>query len=136
MMTVKLKQNSWHFWLANFGEKRESAYGSDICSYMRSVMIGTFWFLFVATIGLAVASWVLASFGNLIGWLLFDYQLEKYAVGFFIFFGTAFSAIAAFLVIVFGKETIENKLQQAKPGFVRLAYRSWKDKFCAKVEFE
>lgn len=137
MMTFNLKHDSWHFWLANFGERRVYAsHGTDICSYVRSVLIGTFWFLFVATIGVGLAVVALASFINGIGWLLFGYELEEYARGFFIFFGSLIGMAVLLLGSVFTKETIENKLQEAKPGFVRLAYRSWKDKFCAKVEFE
>jgi len=131
MKTFELKRESWHYWLANFGEPGGRVHTeTDICSYIRYVMIGSFWFTVTGVIGLAFVSWLSHSIGNLIGWLLFDYVLEKSSFAFFLFFGT----IALLLTFIAGTVYVKEKVEESEPGFARLAYRSWKDKFCAKVK--
>ena len=127
MKTFELKKKSWHYWIANFGEERVYE-STDICSYIRYVIKGGLLFLLVASVGIFLGGSLLFSIGNLFGWLFLGYELEKVTF-------TTFSVIILFGALIgffLGKEAIE----QSEPGFVRLAYRSWKDKFCAKVELK
>jgi hypothetical protein len=133
MKTFQLKKDSWHYKLANFGVDH-AAYrvyeSSDICSYIRYVMYGLFWFLVVSTIVLALGGFALYSIGNLIGWLFLGYILESGTIGFFIIIG----AFSLFIGTTAAVMITKDRMQHEEPGFVRLAYRSWKNKFCAKVE--
>ena len=131
MKTFELKKKSWHYFLANFGSERVYSH-TDICAYIRYVIYGTFWFIIMGGAGAFFSGCVLFSIGNLFSWLFLGYELEKMTVGVFTMF-SAFFMMGLFLV---GKDTIQHKMRDGEPGFVRLAYRSWKDKFCAKVELK
>ena len=131
MKTFELKRKSWHYWLANFAEERVWLH-ADICSYIRSVLVGTFWFSVMAFTASVVAGFVLYAFGNLFSWLFLGYQLSDVTT---IVFSTIFGLLLVFVFLISG-EKIHYKLRDSEPGFARLAYRSWKDKFCAKVEFK
>lgn len=134
MKPFKLKKDSWHFWLATFGDKNrvDHRYGDDICHYIRSVLVGAFWATFALVAASLFTAWVGFSFGNLIGWLFFGYVLDLATVFFFMFaaFIGALVGWAAFM------DWRREHCADREPGFVTLAYRKFKTKTCAMVEFE
>ena len=131
MKIFELKKNSWHYRLANFGSDRVCLH-SDICTYIRSVMIGAFWFAAVLAVGLFFAGCTLFAIGNLFSWLFLGYELAQVTIS----IGMIYFSVTLMFAYLYGREVVQYKIRDGEPGFVRLAYRSWKDKFCAKVEFE
>ena len=127
MKTFEFKLKSWHFWLANFGETR--VYGTtDICSYIRNVLKGLLLFIiFLLTIG-GLGGLLCFVVGNIIGWLFMDYQLHDASL----FVG----GLTLGFIVLIGSLVAKEEIQSKEPGVVRLAYRSWKDKFCARIEFK
>lgn len=155
MKEVKFSQNSWHWRLANtYGnaktrydyETETDKYEGDICSYTRSVILGALAALFLtAVLGLIAASianfgaWVVAGF--LVGsWVKID------ALGFLIIALTIAVAVVAAMFYVVMKHEKWTRVRRArkqelamaeeeKPeGFVKAAYRKFKDKTCFRVE--
>lgn len=128
MKTFELKKKSWHYWLANFGDLRVGT-NTDICSYIRCVIWGAFWLLVAAGAGAFLSGCVLFAIGNLFSWLFLGYELSNMTVGVFTVLSALFLTGLAFV----SREAIAEKMSKSEPGFVRLAYRSWKDKFCARI---
>lgn len=141
MKELNFKTGTWHYWLANFPERRiYASVGSDICAYTRAVLSGLlFVTLMTLTIGYLLslfAYMILYSIGNVIGWLFFGYILESTSVG-------VLSIVFGFVLFVFAlayymdkRDEIFERLEKSEPGFIRTAYRSWKDKYCARVKFD
>jgi hypothetical protein len=133
MKTITLGR-SWHFWLANFGHKRIYADATtNICEYTRAVLTGTFW-AFVSLVFAAIfGGWVLASIGNIIGWVFLGYELERYSV-LLLLIVALFSSV---ILIFMGREWWDNRPKNdAPPTFVGTAYRKFKSKTCFEVEFK
>ena len=131
MKTFELKRKSWHYLLANFGSDRVCL-ESDICTYIRSVMIGAFWFAAVLAVGLFFAGCSLFAIGNLFSWLFLGYELAQVTITMGIIY-FAFLCLITYLLV---SEKVQDIMRDSEPGFVHLVYHSWKDKFCAKVEFK
>ena len=134
MKTIKFKTDSWHYKFVSQWDPIvvHRTGGTDICSYVRALMLGlTVMALLFGILGL-FAGVLLYAIGNWIGYFLFGYALSE---------GTPFVTIiyACFGAFIWYNQWKENRVvneKEKEPGFIRLAYRSWKDKFCAKVEFE
>ncbi len=148
-MKFELKRDSWHYRLANFASEdgnRRVYRDSDICTYIRALMLGAFWFL--------VCLWFVALAGIWVGTTV--YNLYTFAV-----YGSALTApaivlccliitLALIVVIAVQVERYKERKHQRrmeilrqggevpepKPGFIRLAYRKFKDKTCFKLEFK
>jgi hypothetical protein len=127
MKTIELKRKSWHYWLANFGEERVYS-ATDICSYIRYVIFGTSLFLLSLAGGVSLTIWVLVSVANIFSWLFWGHELNTAS--------QILIGVVAGFGIMFGTMAGKVKMQDSEPGFVRLAYRSWKDKFCARIELK
>ena len=152
MKEVKFSQNSWHWRLAKtYGnaktrydyETETDKYEGDICSYTRSVMWGILGALVVtAVLGIVAASianfgaWVVVGF--LVGsWVKLD-PLGAIIIGIMIV--VALGALVIYACANYEKWKRKRKYKRAmfeeeKPeGFVKAAYRKFKDKTCFKVE--
>lgn len=131
MKTFELKKKSWHYWLANFGGERVYTH-TDICAYIRYVMYGTFFLMLVAAFLATLSGATLFAIGNLFSWLFLGYQLHDITQ---VIFGilVGFSLMIA---VMAAKAHYNVNVRDSEPGFVRLAYRSWKDKFCARIELK
>lgn len=126
---------SWHYYLANFADKR--VYDeTDICTYTRAIMKGTFWFSLVCVFFLTIAGLVLGTFYNIYD-MVFNggpLQLQTVLVGMFV----------AFCTSVFGlhvlKEWYDNRPVKERPPreptFVGLAYNKFKNKTCFRINFK
>lgn len=131
MKTFKLNRDSWHFRLANFVTNRVYS-DTDICTYVRSVIQGALWLAFATAIVACVGGAAVFTVFNIFGFLFFGQEFHLVSVMVL----TNVTILGLFIGIFIAKEKYEEKTRFDKPGFIRLAYRSWKDKFCAKVEFE
>lgn len=133
MKEIVLEQKSWHYWLATFGNKyRVNWHGDDICHYIRSVMVGTFLFLLMVIVGSFLGGVFLFSVANLFSWLFLGYELHKASIGFLSIFGGVFLALG----LAVTHEAVKEKMNENEPGFVRAAYRKFKDKTCFYIKFK
>lgn len=136
MLTFDSK--SLHYKLALLGGLSEYDDDSNICEYTRHVMFGM---VIVLLIGLLIAF-----MGTILANMLF-------AIGFSLTYGMLIfseAAIAGFIVSTIGAiwfgiwklhdaadEYRRNTRHEPKKpdGFVKHAYKSWKEKYCVKIEF-
>jgi len=132
MKTYTLKKDSWHYWLASFGDELRMYSVYDICSYIRAMLVGSFQLLFVAVVISAISGAVLYSIGNLFSWLFLGYQLSQLTI----MVSALFAGLIGAAIIIGIIETSKNRVRTTEPGFVRLAYRRFKEKTCSLVEFE
>ena len=138
MKAFVLDSNSWHFWLSNFGARRIwPDEETDICEYTRAVISGTFSLFAVTLFWAIISAWVGFSFYNL-GEYLFGY-VDKVIPTTVMFFGVILALTGA-ITYIFIKEKVVDYLDNREPstkepGFATLAYRKFKDKTCARIEF-
>ena len=132
MKTYTLKKDSWHYWLASFGDDLRMYGVYDICGYIRAMLVGTFQLLFVTAVISAIAGVILYSIGNIFSWLFLGYQLSQLTI----MVSALLAGLIGAAVIISFIEASKNRVQSTEPGFVRLAYRRFKEKTCSLVEFE
>lgn len=150
MKTLTFDKNSWHFLIATkiagytapfeytYNDGTTAVHGDpgDICTYSKHVMGGMF-LLTLSGLAIAGASWVVVHM--LLG------------VWFSLMLGTFFVSevgIAGFIVTILAgiivgvkwrsdrKMSTEYRNRLVKPdGFVKHAYKSWKEKFCLSINF-
>ena len=151
-MEFELDTKSWHFWLANFGTRRVREWrdDNDLCSYVRAVFWGTFWF----TIAASVSIFVVALTGNMFYEL---YMFYAYGVAISVFGEIAYliyiSIIGIFSLFVLAWFIVEKAIPAARktymkvcygtyekrhgpPSFLTLTYRKFKEKTCFKIKFK
>lgn len=131
MKEFKFSRKSWHYRLANFGSDRVWR-DDDICNYIRSVIAGAILFVGMLIMLFLLGTLAIFSVYNAIEWLFFGGELLPPTI---LFFGVVggLGLIAACAIFLDWRRTHH---VEKEPGFVGLAYRSWKNKFCAKVSFE
>ena len=114
---MKINKNSWHYRLVESVDV-VSLYGRrDICSYTRAV-IGTIFILFVDLMLFGMLLAILAK-------LFYESPV-----------GTATALGVAILGFYLAFRIVRSVDDPKKePGFVKQAYRSWKDKYCIRVEY-
>lgn len=137
MKSFVLDCNSWHFRLANFGNRRIwSDEETDICEYTRAVMSGTF-LLFGAALGTMLGIlWVGASFYNIYTFFAEDAKIEAWTLILLMFSGGILLASGIILFREWWKSRPVKDGPEKEPGFIKLAYRKVKDKTCARIEFK
>lgn len=132
MKTFKLSKNSWHYWLASFGDDLRMYSVYDICSYVRAMLVGSFQLLFVTAVICLIGGAILYSIGNAFSWLFLGYKLSELTIA----ISALFAGLIGAAVIISAIEASKNTVKKTEPGFVRLAYRRFKEKTCSLVEFE
>lgn len=143
MKTLKFNSKSWHYFLATrIGDFDDDG---DFCAYVRSVICGILGLLFVA----AAAAFVLYSLGREVYaaytcWFtpVCTYGKFEQAVV------TGVAIMAGVVGFIFALIWNINRRQRIRteiylghrpapqPSFVKLAYKSIKEKTCFKVEFK
>lgn len=140
-MEFTLKKDSWHFWVANFMAKRvrpEWDEGNDICSYTRAFFGGLFWLTMAVVFSVGGVCWVGASLWSIFSYLFLDAAKIEFHTQLFLFMvGT----LGLFVAIIAAKIKIQeyredHPAKEKPPGFVKLAYRKFKDKTCFRLNFE
>ena len=127
MNTIKLNRNSWHYRLYEcYANKYFEP--NDICVYTKNVILGAITVFFITAIAvvasIAVGDFLLWSYFNL---FVGSVDMETPAAIFLMF--------AAFAILIFGIDTFQD-YSKFHDNFVTSAYRSYKDKYCVKVEVE
>jgi hypothetical protein len=145
---IQLNRKSWHFWLASkFGDYcySEPEY-QNVCTYTRCFLKGLIVFI-ISTIltvfmGAIFLGLPLFALGWLIGYMFGFFSLfdPKSRLADTVFSGFLLSLMWIVFGIIFGivKFWKNGKKFAAvkQPSFLKVAYRSWKDKYCIKVEFK
>jgi len=139
MKTFALNKNSWHYRLASeYGGLHRWQDSTDICSYTKEIFKGLF-ILALMLVAVAVVSQLVVHLVLGIGfsiyagmWIGSDWAwaaatILVVAVGYIVIL-LAFSLTCKGGKIA--KETISNT------EFFKVAYSSWKDKYCARIEFK
>lgn len=150
MKAFTLKENSWHFWLVNFGGKRiKASWGeTDICEYTRCFLKGLFWFIIASLAIGAISAYVVASLVNLFATMFLGYILAPWTISFLMIIGAiglAWVAISVSEILSLRREEQYRKIRELKdkgewvppePGFLKLMYRKFKDKTCVRIKIE
>lgn len=139
MKQLTLNKNSWHFLVATkMGGYNDRYDDSDICSYSRKIASGL---LRLGFCGLLIA---------MIGFIMFH---TLFGIWFSIMFGTFFFTslgmvgvgfiVLAVQIVVVSKvlgylqnRSTSTEYRNRPDGFIKHAYKSWKEKFCVQVEFK
>jgi hypothetical protein len=142
-MNVLLKSRSWHFWIANFGHKRISTYGTDICDYTRAFIKGFFWLTIYAAAALLFGAGTLN--GIFEGYMYFMYDIkvslgtELIAMIWAVIGVLLFTLVSTFATIEYGIPAVKsayNKIPRSdEPTFIGSVYRKFKDKTCFRIQF-
>ena len=137
MKSLTFNRNSWHYKIAYHIAGYRSWHGSDICTYTRYVMGA----LFVIFIGVALGLCVLyVLFQTLIG-IVFSLMTWTWMFTELGFLGLiVLSVLSMIFSVIYIKKKIEDKNREVnripKPdGFVKNAYKSWKEKYCVRIKF-
>jgi hypothetical protein len=142
MKSYTLKANSWHLWLANWGHIRiRVEHGTDICSYIRAVIAGTFNMIGVSIIVGGLLGLIAFAEGSCLLWIYqcitggFGEPSGPAIVG--TFMNCVF--LVTFVIHNF-KEWWENREvkpnTEVEPGFIGLARQKFKNKTCFKIDFK
>jgi len=141
MEATKINRSSWHCKIANFGG-HQNWNDTDICQYTRDFLLGV---ILVSGIGMGCIA-LYATVCAFTGAMLYD-------IFALIVYGASFSEIGVFGLIVWfivtfsitvwavsaGKIRLwpkrKYKYEEPKePGFLKLAYRAHKEKYCFRIE--
>lgn len=145
MKALTFNKNSWHFLLATkMGHyrpyDRESGYGdnADICTYSRHVMGGLL-LLTLAAAAIAFAGFIVSHIllGIWFSIMLGTWFFSDWAVGAMIVLGIGAFVIGMKVAIDWQYERRMSSEYRNRPdGFVKHAYKSWKEKYCVQIEFK
>jgi hypothetical protein len=138
---ITLNKNSWHYRLATEYGGYTTYDGQDICTYTKSI-IGSLVVIAFCLLLFSFFSMLIIHFGlgivfSFITGTLFFSEMGWAAFAIFIVFGGG----AASLWIIFylrdrRREQIERDGLLDHDGFLKHAYRSWKEKYCVRISFE
>lgn len=141
-MVFNVNPKSWHFrlleinafWKINpnrgswdYGRWIDRRLPDDFCGYWRKVIFT----LLADLVVLAMAIALIMTMG---------YQTYKDPIGALVFVGVLICTIFGFLGIMaigYWFENMENRPSRDKnPSIIAMKYRSWKNKYCPKVEYD
>ena len=134
---MKIKKDSWHYKLANFGDSHGYVpYSSDICSYTKHVI----WGLLLGFMAFLAILAFIYCIGNTLAFLA---AISVYGIWFepgwpaqiILTLIITVGLFSLFFVIYPIVDNIVNS-DYNTDKFVPSAYRSFKNKFCIKVEIE
>lgn len=142
MKTFTFNRKSYHYTLADRGGFYESRWEDehdDLCKYLRCVFKGLLVTMLVMILASA-AGLVVVDVLAAIGFSLYHGMWIFGPIASVALFITG--VLTGAILIVAGGHWLKNaitensrKLVQKEDGFVGVAYRSWKDKFCARLSF-
>lgn len=138
MKSLKFNRKSWHYELAKHGGYDDS-YKSDICEYTKAILKGIF-SLFILLSAFALITFVVIdmAFG-----IVFSIISGMWLMGVAGMTGIVILVLGSFVFSLFAiSEYIGNwnagrryKASGQPDSFVTHAYKSWKNRFCAKITF-
>ena len=144
MTPIEFNRKSWHYKVARWGQLRTNyADETDLCTYTRAFLWGLFLMAFVFAIlgGLVISE--LAFFWQVGYWALHGTALAFHGfggLGALINIAVSLIALAVMLIaaVAYTVEWFQmrriRKNSSVQPGFISLAYRGWKNKFCVPIK--
>jgi len=138
MKPIEIDRNSWHYKAAEFSDHGKIYYCKDICQYSRRVLGGCFWIALISLTAIFFTAmltymaadfiaWVAAMIVHL-GWV----QPEPAALATLMLLVVGSCVVTLFAIPrVF--RTVSEKIDMP---FVKTAYSSWKEKWCAPIEIK
>jgi hypothetical protein len=132
MMSLTFNKRSWHYAIAKFGGF-DSYEDQDLCTYTSKFLKGVFWGSMLACLIAAVgfAAWHFI-FGIIFSILAGEVVMSEIGV----VFGILVLVLLLFVAIAAGAEKYRESREfrpQKPDGFVKNAYKGWKEKFCVKI---
>lgn len=145
MKALTFNKNSWHYLLATKMAHyrpydREHGYGdnTDICTYSRHVMGGLL-LLTLAAAGIAFAGFIASHIllGVWFSIMLGTWFFSDWAIGAMIVIGVCSVAFGGAALIAWNRDRRMSTEYRNRPdGFVKHAYKSWKEKYCVQINFK
>lgn len=142
MNSVELSKNSWHYKLATkFGDYYWYSSTSNICAYVREVIKGFFILLGVG--GLALMGVV--AIVTTLYWLIMHgfhflnappFVIASAGLTSIVSLGTGLGLGISKIIEYQDMKRQANRANPPQPSFLKLAYRSFKDKMCFKISFK
>jgi hypothetical protein len=134
MKTLKFNRDSWHYKLVNIVFGFNANYDrADICSYTRKVLLAMFVVTLIAVI-ILFANYYL---GNLIGYIIasiINLTIIDPDIGHIIVGAIFFNGACCWLAPIIANKT-PRVCYKISDSFIGEAYKSFKGKYCAKIEF-
>ena len=144
MRSLKFNTNSLHYKIANIGGyyrhyDTDDNEVTDICYYTKKVMIGLF-IITIMTALIGVVCWLLINFSFGVIFSIWTGSWLMNPAGEAVLIMSSILITSAILYFGIGKlgQWVRGKIEDSKDkpdGFVHNAYKSWKEKFCAKITF-
>ena len=134
MTPFVIDKNSWHYRMLTKFNSDSLWRCRDLCAYVRAVMLTIVLLAFITT---TVGGFIALTVGDTIAWIAACISL-----GMFIPIGIGSGIIVvttSFILILAAFYHIDmwrKNRMDADPSAVKLAYLSWKDKYCAKITFD
>ena len=132
MKAIVFNNDSWHYKVAIFGDSYRMRDLSNICSYTRAFLLGGC----MIVLCIAVLAMIAAAAADTLAWLvsgvLFGFVQISGLGSIFPGLLTIVTVIVTTALAVFSYNTLVEK-PSVTNSFVVNAYKSWKEKWCAKV---
>jgi len=143
MKTLTLSRNSWHYYMATKFGGINGRYNTNLCKYLREVLIGTLMatlaFIFLAIVAFAIVCGAIVAFTNVFGYI--D-PLPDSLIVVGIIVNVCIVISACYLSIGFLYDLIRTKLvkntldEDAPDSFLKVVYRTWRYKICVYIDFK
>ena len=135
MEKIKINRDSWHYKIA---DAFDTAYKcDDICSYNRKIIKNLIAFAILATLGIAVLASISQALVGLVFALIYGLDIltpwsEAVLIVVSVFLGSL-------SVVMVGNSIADyfyyRKQEKKKDMFLSEAYRAFKEKYCARIEY-
>lgn len=135
-----INKDSWHHHIASTFGGWTNCYGEDFCSYVRHVFGGVCLIFLLIVIGSILGTGLIhlvlgAIFSAIYHAYLFTMAGEMALV--ILLLGVGATVILwAFHFVGYLVRLIRKEAEGSTPGFVKQAYRSYKEKYCMDVSYE
>lgn len=134
MTPFVIDKNSWHYRMMNKCNSDSLWRCHDICAYVRAVMLTIVLLAFITT---TVGGFIALTIGDTIAWIAACISLGMFVP---IGIGPGIIVVATSFILLLAAcyhiDMWRKNRMYADPGAVKLAYLSWKDKYCAKITFD
>lgn len=141
MTSLEFKRDSWHYKIAKSAGLKTYGGETDMCTYLRHFGMGVLMWTFLSTlvvfiaacfVDLSMAIMVSFMFGSLVT-LSGMAILAVLIISVVLLIGVATLIIAA---VAWAIEKLAKRSRSKKEdGFISNAYKGWKEKYCAKIQF-
>lgn len=130
---MKINRNSWHYRLMLRERKSEFMMPDDLCGYWSYLMLLLAMYAVACVFYISITIFVLGIL-YIVGFIMY-FSVVEYATEFIFYFVLP---VVAFLLVIFGIKvtpTVVLDRGVSTSGLVKERYRSWKENYCAKVEY-